>query len=101
MRGVAQRAGIRLRGLERERRTPTRGYNAKERLGRRLRRNEGQARGAGPIVEDDRSCIDVLAQISAVQLGTSLPEGGAGAFYWRRGSGLLVSGAGRGARSRR
>jgi CsoR family transcriptional regulator, copper-sensing transcriptional repressor len=33
----------------------------------RLRRIEGQVRGVGGMVEDDRYCIDVLTQISAIQ----------------------------------
>jgi len=46
------------------------GYAAsgeKERILRRLRRAEGQVRGVAGMVEDDRYCIDVLQQISAVQ----------------------------------
>jgi DNA-binding FrmR family transcriptional regulator len=47
---------------------PTRGYTAtKEALLNRLRRVEGQVRGIQGMVEDDRYCIDVLTQISAVQ----------------------------------
>jgi CsoR family transcriptional regulator, copper-sensing transcriptional repressor len=38
----------------------------KARLLARLRRIEGQVRGIGGMVEDDRYCIDVLTQISAV-----------------------------------
>jgi CsoR family transcriptional regulator, copper-sensing transcriptional repressor len=46
----------------------TRGYTAtKEQLLKRLRRIEGQVRGIEGMVEDDRYCIDVLTQISAVQ----------------------------------
>ena len=45
-----------------------RGYSAtKEQLLTRLRRIEGQVRGIEGMVEDDRYCIDVLTQISAVQ----------------------------------
>jgi DNA-binding FrmR family transcriptional regulator len=33
----------------------------------RLRRIEGQVRGVQGMVEDDRYCIDVLTQISAIQ----------------------------------
>ena len=33
---------------------------------RRLRRIEGQVRGLQQMVEDDRYCIDVLTQVSAV-----------------------------------
>jgi DNA-binding FrmR family transcriptional regulator len=47
---------------------PTRGYSAgKDALLQRLRRVEGQVRGIERMVEDDRYCIDVLTQISAVQ----------------------------------
>src|ERR671939_200189 len=47
---------------------PARGYSAtKDQLGKRLRRIEGQVRGIEKMVEDDRYCIDVLTQISAVQ----------------------------------
>ncbi len=34
---------------------------------KRLNRIEGQVRGIGRMVEDDRYCIDVMTQISAVQ----------------------------------
>ena len=45
-----------------------RGYSAsKDQLLARLRRIEGQVRGIERMVEDDRYCIDVLTQISAVQ----------------------------------
>jgi DNA-binding FrmR family transcriptional regulator len=47
---------------------PTRGYSAdKDKLAARLARIEGQVRGVAKMVEDDRYCIDVLTQISAVQ----------------------------------
>ena len=47
---------------------PVRGYTAsKEQLGKRLARIEGQVRGIGRMVDEDRYCIDVLTQISAVQ----------------------------------
>jgi DNA-binding FrmR family transcriptional regulator len=46
----------------------SRGYTAtKDQLLNRLRRVEGQVRGVERMVEDDRYCIDVLTQISAVQ----------------------------------
>ena len=46
----------------------TRGYTAtKDQLLKRLRRVEGQVRGIEGMVEDDRYCIDILTQISAVQ----------------------------------
>ncbi len=48
--------------------TPTRGYSAtKDQLQARLRRIEGQVRGIGRMVDEDRYCIDVLTQISAIQ----------------------------------
>jgi DNA-binding FrmR family transcriptional regulator len=48
--------------------TDTRGYTAtKGQLLKRLNRVEGQVRGVKRMVEDDRYCIDVLTQISAVQ----------------------------------
>ena len=39
----------------------------KAKLLARLRRIEGQVRGIGGMVEDDRYCFDVLTQISAFQ----------------------------------
>ena len=46
----------------------TRGYTAtKDQLLKRLRRIEGQVRGVEGMVTDDRYCIDVLTQISAIQ----------------------------------
>ncbi len=48
--------------------TPTRGYTAtKDQLLNRLKRVEGQVRGIERMVEEDRYCIDVLTQITAVQ----------------------------------
>ena len=48
--------------------TPTRGYTAtKDQLLNRLRRIEGQVGGIERMVEEDRYCIDILTQISAVQ----------------------------------
>jgi DNA-binding FrmR family transcriptional regulator len=47
---------------------PVRGYTAsKDELRKRLRRVEGQVRGVQKMVEEDRYCIDVLTQISAIQ----------------------------------
>ena len=46
----------------------TRGYAAtKKQILTRLRRVEGQIEGIERMVEDDRYCIDVLTQVSAVQ----------------------------------
>jgi DNA-binding FrmR family transcriptional regulator len=48
--------------------TPERGYTAtKDQLLKRLRRLEGQVRGIERMVEEDRYCVDVITQISAVQ----------------------------------
>jgi DNA-binding FrmR family transcriptional regulator len=45
----------------------TYGYHAdKPALVKRLHRIEGQVRGLEKMVEDDRYCIDILTQISAV-----------------------------------
>jgi CsoR family transcriptional regulator, copper-sensing transcriptional repressor len=47
---------------------PARGYSAtKDQLLNRLRRVEGQVRGVQNMVDEDRYCIDVLTQISAIQ----------------------------------
>ena len=47
--------------------TPTHGYaKDKDVLVKRLHRIEGQVRGIERMVEDDRYCIDILTQISAV-----------------------------------
>ncbi len=46
----------------------TRGYSAtKDALKRRLARVEGQVRGVSRMVDEERYCIDVLTQISAIQ----------------------------------
>jgi CsoR family transcriptional regulator, copper-sensing transcriptional repressor len=48
--------------------TPMHGYSAtKEQLQKRLRRIEGQVRGVEKMVDEDRYCIDVVTQISAIQ----------------------------------
>src|SRR6201995_4465151 len=45
-----------------------RGYApTKDALTKRLRRIEGQVRGVEKMVDEDRYCIDVLTQISAIQ----------------------------------
>ena len=50
-----------------ETKTHAHGYVAdKERLVKRLHRIEGQVRGIERMIEDDRYCIDVITQISAV-----------------------------------
>jgi DNA-binding FrmR family transcriptional regulator len=46
----------------------THGYTPqKDQLTKRLRRIEGQVRGISKMVDDDRYCIDILQQISAVK----------------------------------
>lgn len=45
-----------------------RGYTQdKTKLAQRLARIEGQVRGIARMVDEDRYCIDVLTQISAIQ----------------------------------
>jgi DNA-binding FrmR family transcriptional regulator len=45
-----------------------RGYSAsKDELLKRLARVEGQVRGIGRMVEEDRYCIDVVTQINAAR----------------------------------
>src|SRR5215213_2896886 len=46
---------------------PTRGTPRARTSSKRLRRIEGQVRGIEKMVDEDRYCIDVLTQISAVQ----------------------------------
>jgi CsoR family transcriptional regulator, copper-sensing transcriptional repressor len=47
--------------------TATHGYSPnKDNYAKRLRRIEGQVRGIAKMIEDDKYCIDVLTQISAV-----------------------------------
>ncbi len=51
-----------------ETRAAARGYSAtKDQLQKRLRRIEGQVRGVQGMVDEDRWCIDVITQISAIQ----------------------------------
>jgi DNA-binding FrmR family transcriptional regulator len=46
----------------------THGYSEnKNQLLKRLRRAEGQVRGVQKMVDEDRYCIDILTQISALQ----------------------------------
>lgn len=46
----------------------TRGYSAdKEAVQKRLRRIEGQVRGVERMVAEERYCIDVVTQITAIQ----------------------------------
>ena len=44
------------------------GYSAtKDQLLKRMRRIQGQVRGVEGMIDDERYCIDVLTQISAIQ----------------------------------
>ena len=46
----------------------THGYTAnKDALQKRLRRLEGQVRGVEKMIDEDRYCIDVVTQITAIQ----------------------------------
>lgn len=48
--------------------TATRGYSEdKEAVLKRLRRIEGQVRGIERMVEEERYCIDVVTQVTAIQ----------------------------------
>jgi DNA-binding FrmR family transcriptional regulator len=44
-----------------------RGASETTALARRLNRIEGQVRGIARMIEDDRYCVDILTQVSAVQ----------------------------------
>ena len=47
---------------------PAHGYSPqKENYAKRLRRIEGQVRGIAKMIDEDKYCIDVLTQISAVR----------------------------------
>jgi DNA-binding FrmR family transcriptional regulator len=47
--------------------TAAHGYSPqKDNYAKRLRRIEGQVRGIAKMIDDDKYCIDVLTQISAV-----------------------------------
>src|ERR1700747_212540 len=55
--------------------TAAHGYSQqKENYAKRLRRIEGQIRGIAKMIDEDKYCIDVLTQISAVN---SAPQSGA------------------------
>ncbi|HET9164054.1 MAG TPA: metal-sensitive transcriptional regulator [Solirubrobacterales bacterium] len=48
--------------------TPTRGYSAdKGAVLKRLHRIEGQVRGVERMVDEERYCIDVVTQVTAIQ----------------------------------
>lgn len=47
--------------------TPPRTNDEKQQLLNRLKRVEGQVRGLQKMIEEDRYCVDVLIQMSAIQ----------------------------------
>ena len=50
------------------RRAAERGYSKdKEAVAKRLRRIEGQVRGVARMIDEDRYCIDVVTQVTAIQ----------------------------------
>ena len=54
-------------GLARVVRAPTQARADKSALRKRLARIEGQVRGIGRMLEEDRYCVDILTQVSAVR----------------------------------
>ena len=50
-----------------QRRHPPVARPHKAALAKRLIRIEGQVRGIGKMIDDDRYCVDILTQVSAVQ----------------------------------
>ncbi|GMB08271.1 DNA-binding FrmR family transcriptional regulator [Thermolongibacillus altinsuensis] len=48
-------------------RTTKRDEKEKKELMNRLKRIEGQVRGIQKMIEDDRYCVDILIQMSAIQ----------------------------------
>src|SRR5580698_4516409 len=59
--------GYRIRGYGEQTEADMHGYTPdKDRYLTRLRRIEGQVRGLQKMVDDDKYCIDILTQVSAV-----------------------------------
>lgn len=48
--------------------------SVKKRTGNALKRIEGQVRGVGKMVEEDRYCIDVVTQIEAIRAALAKVE---------------------------
>jgi DNA-binding FrmR family transcriptional regulator len=61
---MKSRAELRPKGVAAH---PLVARNNKAALAKRLNRIEGQVRGIGRMIDEDRYCIDVLTQVSAVQ----------------------------------
>jgi CsoR family transcriptional regulator, copper-sensing transcriptional repressor len=57
-----------MKGTGMDTSTHTYGYvDKRDQLLKRVNRLEGQVRGVGRMIEDDRYCIDIVNQLSAVQ----------------------------------
>ena len=54
-------------GEIRDERAPMPQRAGKSELGKRLARIEGQVRGIGRMLDEDRYCVDILTQVSAVR----------------------------------
>ena len=54
-------------GVVRVARAPTRAKADKSALRKRLARIEGQVRGIGRMLDEDRYCVDIVTQVSAVR----------------------------------
>jgi len=50
-----------------DQRAPAHARADKSALGKRLARIEGQVRGIGRMLDEDRYCVDILTQVSAVR----------------------------------
>jgi DNA-binding FrmR family transcriptional regulator len=46
-------------------------HNHKDKLLKGLRRIEGQVRGVHKMIEEDRYCVDILTQLSAIKAATN------------------------------
>lgn len=65
--------------MEHQHTVTPRSEEEKEKMLKRLRRIEGQVRGIQKMIEEDRYCVDILIQISAIesalkQVGFSVTE---------------------------
>ncbi len=65
--------------MEHQHTITTRSEEEKEKMLKRLKRIEGQVRGIQKMIEEDRYCVDILIQISAIesalkQVGFSVTE---------------------------
>lgn len=65
--------------MEHQHTVTPRSEEEKEKMVKRLKRIEGQVRGIQKMIEEDRYCVDILIQISAIesalkQVGFSVTE---------------------------